>query len=49
MAPQREAVETKGAPLGIGLEEAEEKDKGTAKPTSDKEKRISLRILLVKE
>jgi len=49
MVFQREAMEAKGVPLGVKREEAEEKDKELAKPMTDKEKRISIRILLFQE
>lgn len=48
-ALQTEAMETKGGLLGMRGEVVGKKDKTLAKPLSDKEKRISLRILLIEE
>jgi hypothetical protein len=49
VVPQRDAAESKGASPGGKRKETEEKEKKPAKALTDKERRVSIRILLLPE
>jgi anti-sigma factor RsiW len=49
VVPQKGAAESKGTSPGVKRKEAEEKEKKPPKALTDKERRVSIRILLIQE